>query len=185
MGLPVEPTDVGSHHGATTPCSCLAAHRRLRDHLRRVDGRSRSQTVPVHPHNGLRAVALAANRPRPGGALARRHRAELPEDRRQARHSCGHRRGARHGSARQRRTGNPVARRCLFRSGCSHSRRLPSPSCGELSADAPAVDYSRPRAERSRSALMRPGAPSSAGKLSRSLIRSPRRVGSSAACRGV
>ena len=75
--------------------------------------------------------------------------------------------------------------RCLFRSGCSHSRRLPSPSCGELSADAPAVDYSRPRAERSRSTLMRPGAPSSASKLSRSLIRSPRRVGSSAACRGV
>ena len=46
-------------------------------------------------------------------------------------------------------------------------------------------DYSRPRAERSRSGLIRPGVSSPAGKLSRSLIRSPRRVGSSAACRGV
>jgi hypothetical protein len=47
------------------------------------------------------------------------------------------------------------------------------------------VDYSRPSAERSRSALIRPGASSPDGKLARTLIRSPRRVGSSAACRGV
>jgi hypothetical protein len=57
--------------------------------------------------------------------------------------------------------------------------------CRGFGAHAPEVAYCRPRAERNRSALMRPGTPSSAGKLSRSLIRSARRVGSPAACRGV
>ena len=45
--------------------------------------------------------------------------------------------------------------------------------------------YGRPSAERSRSASIPPRAASPAGKESNSLIRSPHRVGSSAACRGV
>jgi hypothetical protein len=45
--------------------------------------------------------------------------------------------------------------------------------------------YRRPSATRSRSASMPPSAAAPAGKLSSSLIGSPRRVGSSAACRGV
>ena len=47
------------------------------------------------------------------------------------------------------------------------------------------LGYRRPSAARSRSASMPPRPASPAGKVSRSLIRSPRRVGSSAACRGV
>ena len=47
------------------------------------------------------------------------------------------------------------------------------------------LGYRRPSAARSRSASMPPRPASPAGKVSRSLIRSARRVGSSAACRGV
>lgn len=45
--------------------------------------------------------------------------------------------------------------------------------------------YYKPKAVRSRSASIPPRAPAPAGNVSRSLIRSARRVGSSAACRGV
>ena len=47
------------------------------------------------------------------------------------------------------------------------------------------LGYRRPSAARSRSASMPPRLASPAGNVSRSLIRSARRVGSSAACRGV
>ena len=60
--------------------------------LRVASRRSGGTTLPVDPADGLRAAGITVDRGSAGGAVAGRHRAELSEDRGEARHPRGSRR---------------------------------------------------------------------------------------------
>ncbi|CMK43529.1 Uncharacterised protein [Mycobacterium tuberculosis] len=69
--------------------------------------------------------------------------------------------------------------------GHPHFREFAAESVRRSRREYRPPGYYKPKAVRSRSASIPPRAPAPAGNVSRSLIRSARRVGSSAACRGV